>query len=112
MRLRATGIAQRLRQLSGGNQQKVMFARAILAQPRLILLDEPTRGVDVGAKRDIYRLIRDLAAGGTGILLVSSELDELLSLCGRILVMRERRLVGEASTRGLDESALLSMMFD
>ncbi len=111
VQLRATGIAQRLRQLSGGNQQKVMFARAILAQPRLILLDEPTRGVDVGAKRDIYRLIRGLAADGAGILLASSELDELLALCGRILIMREGRLIGEAAASDLDESALLSLMF-
>ncbi len=111
VQLRATGIQQRLRELSGGNQQKVMFARAILAKPRLVFLDEPTRGVDVGAKRDIYRLIRELAAGGAGILLVSSELDELLALCGRILIMRERRLVGEASTADLDERALLSLMF-
>lgn len=111
VQLRATGIQQRLRELSGGNQQKVMFARAILAKPRLVLLDEPTRGVDVGAKRDIYRLIRELAADGAGILLVSSELDELLALCERILIMRERRLVGEASTADLDERALLSLMF-
>lgn len=111
VQLRATGIQQRLRELSGGNQQKVMFARAVLAKPRLVLLDEPTRGVDVGAKRDIYRLIRELAAGGAGILLVSSELDELLALCGRILIMRNRRLVGEASTAELDERALLSLMF-
>ena len=111
VQLRSTGIGQRLRQLSGGNQQKVMFARAILAQPRLVLLDEPTRGVDVGAKRDIYRLIRELAAQGAGILLVSSELDELLALCGRILIMREGRLIGEAASRDLDEGALLSMMF-
>ena len=76
------------------------------------MLDEPTRGVDVGAKRDIYRLIRELAAGGTGILLVSSELDELLALCGRILIMRDRRLVAEASTADLDERALLSLMFE
>lgn len=111
VQLRATGIQQRLRELSGGNQQKVMFARAILAKPRLVFLDEPTRGVDVGAKRDIYRLIRELAADGAGILLVSSELDELLALCGRILIMRERRLVGEAPTADLDERALLSLMF-
>ncbi|MCY3575081.1 MAG: sugar ABC transporter ATP-binding protein [Chloroflexi bacterium] len=111
VQLRATGIQQRLRELSGGNQQKVMFARAILAKPRLVLLDEPTRGVDVGAKRDIYRLIRELAADGAGILLVSSELDELLALCGRILIMRERRLVDEVPTADLDERALLSLMF-
>ena len=112
VQLRATGIQQRLRELSGGNQQKVMFARAVLAKPRLVLLDEPTRGIDVGAKRDIYRLVRELAAGGTGILLVSSELDELLALCGRILIMRDRRLVAEASTANLDERALLSLMFE
>ncbi|MCY4147169.1 MAG: sugar ABC transporter ATP-binding protein [Chloroflexi bacterium] len=111
VQLRATGIGQRLRELSGGNQQKVMFARAILAKPRLVLLDEPTRGVDVGAKRDIYRLISELAADGAGILLVSSELDELLALCASILIMREGRLVGEAATADLDERALLSLMF-
>ena len=111
VQLRATGISQRTRQLSGGNQQKVMFARAMLGRPRVALLDEPTRGVDVGAKRDIYRLIRELAAGGAGILLASSELEELLALCGRVLIMRERRLVDDAATQGMNERDLLSRMF-
>ncbi len=111
VQLRATGVQQRVRQLSGGNQQKVMFARSILARPRLILLDEPTRGVDVGAKFDIYRLIRQLAADGAGILLVSSEFDELIALCQRILIMREGRVTGAVPAAGLSESRLLSLMF-
>ena len=67
--------------------------------------------MDVGAKRDIYRLIRELAAGGAGILLASSELEELLALCGRVLIMRERRLVDDAATAGMEERDLLSRMF-
>ena len=73
--------------LSGGNQQKVVFAKELLGSPRLLLLDEPTRGVDVGAKSEIYRQLRDLAAGGLGVLVASSELPELIGLCDRIVVM-------------------------
>ena len=111
VRLKSTGIKQRLRQLSGGNQQKIMFARAILAGPRLILLDEPTRGVDVGAKYDIYRLIRQLAAEGASIVMVSSELDELIALCERILTMRDGRVVDEVAAAGLNEGELLTRLF-
>ena len=111
VRLKFTGVKQRVRQLSGGNQQKVVFARALAAEPRLILLDEPTRGVDVGAKLDIYRLIRQLAAEGASILMVSSELDELIALCGRILIMRDSRLVSDLSRAGLAEGQLLAHMF-
>jgi ribose transport system ATP-binding protein len=74
--------------LSGGNQQKVVFAKELLSSPRLLLLDEPTRGVDVGAKSEIYRQLRDLVAGGLGVLVASSELPELIGLCDRIVVMR------------------------
>jgi ribose transport system ATP-binding protein len=74
--------------LSGGNQQKVVFAKELLGNPRLLLLDEPTRGVDVGAKSEIYRQLRDLAAAGLGVLVASSELPELIGLCDRIVVMR------------------------
>ncbi len=111
VRLKSAGIKQRARQLSGGNQQKLLFARAILAQPRLILLDEPTRGVDVGAKYDIYRLIRQLAAAGAGILLVSSELDELIALCDRILLMRQGRAAEALSSAGLTENQLLERCY-
>lgn len=81
--------------LSGGNQQKVVFGRQLLTKPRLLLLDEPTRGVDIGAKAEIYRLLHDLAAGGTAILMASSELPELIGVCDRILVLRRGRVVAE-----------------
>ena len=111
VRLKSTGIGQRARQLSGGNQQKLLFARAILAQPRLILLDEPTRGVDVGAKYDIYRLIRKLAADGASILMVSSDLDELIALCDRILLMRKGRAAEDLRAAGLTENQLLERCY-
>ncbi len=110
--LKATGIGQRVRQLSGGNQQKLLFARAILAQPRLILLDEPTRGVDVGAKFDIYRLIRKVAGQGASILMVSSELDELIALCDRIVVMRKGRTAEVLPAAGLSENQLLERCYE
>ncbi len=80
--------------LSGGNQQKVLLSKWLLTDPEVLYLDDPTRGVDVGAKADIYRIIESLAAGGKALLLVSSELPELLRCCHRILVMREGRSVG------------------
>ncbi len=81
--------------LSGGNQQKVVLARAVLAGPRLLLLDEPTRGVDVGAKAEIYRQLRALAEQGMGVLVASSEMPELIGLCDRVVVLREGRTVAE-----------------
>ena len=112
VRLKVTGMGQRVRQLSGGNQQKILFARAILAKPRLILLDEPTRGVDVGAKYDIYRLIRELAEQGASILMVSSELGELIALCDRILIMRKGRAAAQVPAAGLSENQLLAHCYD
>ena len=81
--------------LSGGNQQKVVLAKEVVGEPRLLLLDEPTRGVDVGAKGEIYARIRDLAAKGLGVLIASSEMPELLGLCDRIVVLRRGRTVAE-----------------
>ncbi len=83
---------QPARTLSGGNQQKVVLAKWLLARPKVLILDEPTRGIDVGAKAEIYQLIRNLADGGAGVLLISSELEELLGLCDRLLVMARGRL--------------------
>jgi ABC-type sugar transport system ATPase subunit len=80
-------------QLSGGNQQKVLFAKWIAGEPRVLILDEPTRGVDVGAKAEIYRLVTSLAARGMSILIVSSEIEEVVGLCHRVHVMRQGRLV-------------------
>jgi ribose transport system ATP-binding protein len=94
--------------LSGGNQQKVVLAKEVLGEPQLLLLDEPTRGVDVGAKGEIYARIRDLAAQGVGVLVASSEMPELLGLCDRIVVLRRGRTVAEF-TAGADEHEVLAV---
>jgi ABC-type sugar transport system ATPase subunit len=95
--------------LSGGNQQKVVAAKWLALKPRVLLLDEPTKGVDVGAKYDIHRIVREMAAGGTGCLLVSSDLPEVLALADRILVMREGRLRGQIDASKADEEAVMRM---
>jgi simple sugar transport system ATP-binding protein/ribose transport system ATP-binding protein len=97
--------------LSGGNQQKLLFARALLVRPRLLIADEPTRGIDVGAKRAIYELLAEVAADGVGILLISSEMEEILGLAHRVLVMRAGRLVGELEGDAITEAAILGAAF-
>ena len=93
--IRGANISDPASRLSGGNQQKVVLAKSLAREPRILLLDEPTRGIDVGAKSEIYRLIDDLAKEGKAILLISSELEEVLSMSDRIVVMREGRVTGE-----------------
>ena len=97
--------------LSGGNQQKVLFARALLAKPSVLIADEPTRGVDVGAKRAIYELIAGLAADGVGVLLISSEIEEILGLAHRILVIRGGRAVAELEGDAMTEGNILAAAF-
>lgn len=111
VRLKASGPRQKTRTLSGGNQQKVMFARAVAGAPKALLLDEPTRGVDVGAKFDIYALLRELAAAGAGILVVSSDHEEVLGLCARIAIFREGRLVEIVANTGLTPQTLLARCY-
>ncbi|MCB1516595.1 MAG: sugar ABC transporter ATP-binding protein [Hyphomicrobiaceae bacterium] len=110
VKLRATSTRQLVQQLSGGNQQKVVFAKALSGEPDLLLLDEPTRGVDVGAKYDIYSVIREMTAKGMAVILASSDLPELLGLCDRIAVMRNGSIsiIVEA---GLSEDALLNLCY-
>jgi ribose transport system ATP-binding protein len=93
--IKAASAAAPVGSLSGGNQQKVIFARQLLVRPRLLLLDEPTRGVDIGAKAEIYRLLHRLAGDGMGILLASSELPELLGVCDRVVVLRRGQVVAD-----------------
>jgi ABC-type sugar transport system ATPase subunit len=109
LQLRAPSAEAPVRTLSGGNQQKVVVGRWLASRPHVLLLDEPTRGIDVGAKREIYGLIDALAQAGAAILLVSSELPELLGLCDRIVVLREGRVV-RAFERGATEEALAAAM--
>jgi rhamnose transport system ATP-binding protein len=97
LRIKATSPAQVVRSLSGGNQQKVVLGKWLAAEPRILILDEPTHGVDVGTKADVHRTISHLATLGLTILLISSELPEILGMSDRILVMREGRLVAELS---------------
>lgn len=97
--------------LSGGNQQKVLFARSLVRTPTLLLADEPTRGVDVGAKRSIYDLITGLAAQGMGVVVVSSEIEEVMGLAHRILVMHQGRIAAEFVAEDTDESAVISAAF-
>jgi simple sugar transport system ATP-binding protein len=99
-----------IRNLSGGNQQKVLLARWLATAPRLLILDEPTRGIDVGAKADIQKKVADLAAEGLAVLFISSELEEVLRIAQRIVVLRDRRKIGELSSHDTDVDALIALI--
>ena len=106
--VRYAGLEQSMAALSGGNQQKVLLARAMLIDPRLLMLDEPTRGIDLGAKQRIYEAIIALAGSGIGVLVASSELPELLAICHRVIVIREGRVVSELTQAELSEEAVVA----
>jgi ribose transport system ATP-binding protein len=108
LEISARGMDQEVRFLSGGNQQKVVLGRWLAIEPSVVLMDEPTRGIDVGAKHSIYELMRALAAQGVAVLMVSSELPELIGMSDRILVMRDGRLAGELPG-GSDEEAVMQI---
>ena len=110
LELRPRDVRRAVRQLSGGNQQKVVVGRWLLGDTRLLLLDEPTRGVDVGARAELYQVIQSLAASGVGVLLVSSEVPEVLGLADCVLVMREGRVIHEAPGQELDEETVLDLI--
>jgi monosaccharide-transporting ATPase len=107
LRIKATSPDQKLRELSGGNQQKVLLARWLCRDPRLLLLDEPTRGIDVGAKREIQSLIAELASRGLGVLLISSELEELVEGSSRVVVLQDGRTVATLERTRISEGAIL-----
>lgn len=109
LRIRARGPDQKVLGLSGGNQQKVVFGKWLARHSRVLILDEPTRGIDVGSKAEIYQTINQLVGAGLGILLISSDLPELLGLSDRILVLRESHPVGEFSAHQLTPESLLSL---
>jgi ribose transport system ATP-binding protein len=105
--IRTPNLAQRVRNLSGGNQQKVVISRWLAINPKVLILDEPTRGVDVAAKAEIYALVSDLSRQGVAILMISSELPEILGVSDRILVMREGRIVGEFERTEASQDAIM-----
>ena len=94
MRIRSSSVYQETGKLSGGNQQKVVLSKWLFSEPEVLILDEPTRGIDVGAKYEIYSIINSLADSGKGVIVISSEMPELLGICDRILVMNEGSFVG------------------
>jgi ribose transport system ATP-binding protein len=100
---------QEMHDLSGGNQQKALLARWLAASPRVLIVDEPTRGIDVGAKVEIHRLLRDYAAAGNGVIMISSEMSELIGLCDRIIVLHEGRVTGEVDGRAATEQELIRL---
>ena len=110
--VRPRNISQHVRTMSGGNQQKVVLARWLLRGCRVLLLDEPTRGVDVGARAEIYKLVRNLADSGVAVVVVSSEVEEVLGLADRVLVVREGRVVHEAAAAHIDESQVLDLVME
>ena len=107
LNIKTPTISTMVANLSGGNQQKVVIAKFLLAHIKLFLLDEPTRGIDVGAKAEVYNLIGELARQGTGFLLVSSELPELLAVCDRIYVLCNGRITGEFARGAFDQAAIM-----
>jgi ABC-type sugar transport system ATPase subunit len=110
LRVRASSPDVAVAGLSGGNQQKIVLAKWLAARCRILILDEPTRGVDVGAKAEIHALIDELAAQGGAVLLISSELPEVLHLSTRIIVLREGRIAGELPRERATQAAVMNLM--
>jgi len=110
LKIRTPGVFQKVMNLSGGNQQKVVLSKWLFTDPAVLILDEPTRGIDVGAKFEIYGIINDLAAQGRGVIVISSEMPELLGMCDRIYVMNEGAFVGELAKGEASQEKIMSMI--
>ena len=102
-------IKQRVAKLSGGNQQKVMIAKWLIVQPEVLIVDEPTHGIDIGAKYEIYEILKALAEEGKGIIMISSELPELIGLCDRIVVIKRGTVAGELSGEDRTEENIMKL---
>ena len=107
LRIKTTGISQTVRRLSGGNQQKVVLGKWLSTQPKVLILDEPTRGIDVNAKAQVYALINELTAQGIAVVLISSELPEVIGISDRILVMYEGKISGEVQREDFSETHIM-----
>lgn len=108
LRIRTPGHQTRTANLSGGNQQKVVFSKWLAKKPRILMLDEPTRGVDVGAKREIGDLVGELADAGSAVLLITSEIEEMVAISDRVLVLRDGEIADEITGSRITESALMA----
>jgi ABC-type sugar transport system ATPase subunit len=105
--IRLSGMDAEIRTLSGGNQQKVLIGRALAVEPRILIFDEPTRGVDIGAKGEIYALIEELVASGMCVILISSEMEEILRLADRVVVLRRGRVAATLSREEASETSIM-----
>ena len=109
LRIATPGVSQAVRLLSGGNQQKVVLSKWLLVNPKVLIVDEPTRGIDVGAKSEVHRLLREVAGKGTAVIVISSDLPEVLSVADRIIVMREGQIAGELNGAAATEEAVMRL---
>ena len=109
MQIKVASVAQKLRSLSGGNQQKVLVSKLLTISPKVVIMDEPTRGIDIGAKTQIYHLLRRLSAEGVGVIMISSELPEVVGVCDRVLVMYEGRQCGILEGGQIDEKSIIQL---
>jgi putative multiple sugar transport system ATP-binding protein len=107
MRIRSRDVYQEAGQLSGGNQQKIVLSKWLMTDPKVLILDEPTRGIDVGAKYEIYTIINELAEAGKGVVVISSEMAELIGICDRIYVMNDGAFVGEFAGREASQEKIM-----
>ena len=110
MRTKATNVFQNVGSLSGGNQQKVVLAKWLMTEPEILFLDEPTRGIDVGAKYEIYTIIEEMAALGKCVCIISSELPEIIGMCDRIYTMNEGKMTGEVPREEANQELLMNLM--
>ena len=110
LRIRMTSSDAIVGTLSGGNQQKVILARCMALKPKVLIVDEPTRGIDIGVKAEVHQLLRKLAADGTAVVVVSSELSEIMSLCERIVTVKEGCITGNIPAEGVTEEQLMKRM--
>jgi ribose transport system ATP-binding protein len=108
LRIKVNDLAQPAASLSGGNQQKVVIGKWLITGSRIVLLNDPTRGIDVGTKQELYHLLRELADAGTAILFYSTDYDELIGMCDRVLILYDGRIVRELSGDGLTEHAIVA----
>ena len=109
LQIKTPSLEQEVSKLSGGNQQKVMFSKWLNTQPKIIILDEPTRGIDVGAKAEVHAMIQELAEKGLSIICISSDLPEVLAMSDRILIMREGRQMGILASREATQESVMSL---
>jgi ribose transport system ATP-binding protein len=107
LRIKTPNLVQQVGGLSGGNQQKVVIAKAMAADPDILIFDEPTRGIDIGARHEIYMLMKELAEQGKGILMVSSDMEELLGMADRLIILHEGNMTGEISKNEFNQELVL-----